>query len=338
MIDTIYIEHEVRDHPRTRALLDRFPKAQRIPCERYGEVFNIRAQSFRLQKRKPALILARKFDGHVLETPSGYGIGTRRNYYFSHMLNCPYDCRYCFLQGMFQSAHYVLFVNYEDFESAIAERVADTAGEAATFFSGYDCDSLALESVTGFAAHFVPFFGQLDDAWLELRTKSVQLRGFLDRDPLERIVIAFSLAPDAVARRHEHGAPPVARRIEALRRLAEHGWNVGLRFDPLVQHQGFEESYAELFDAVFDAVPSESVHSVSVGPMRFPRAMFETIVGHYPDEPLFAGPLENRGDMVSYSPDLEASLQDFCLERLRERIDPARIFSCAPTLAEEACR
>ena len=90
MIDTLYIENDVAEHPRTQAIAARFAAATRVRCERYGEVFNPRAQSFRLQKRKPALILARKFDRLVLEAPTGYGIGGAHNYYFSHMMNCLY--------------------------------------------------------------------------------------------------------------------------------------------------------------------------------------------------------------------------------------------------------
>ena len=110
-------------HPRTLDLLRQFPGASQIPCQRYTEIFNRKAQSFRLQKKKPALILAAKFDNYILPTPPGYGIGANKNYYFSHMLNCIYDCRYCFLQGMYRSAHYVLFVNYDDFISAIRKKI-----------------------------------------------------------------------------------------------------------------------------------------------------------------------------------------------------------------------
>ena len=53
MFDFIYAEESILDHPRTRALLDRFPRAQLVPCARYGEVFNRTAQNFRLQKRRP---------------------------------------------------------------------------------------------------------------------------------------------------------------------------------------------------------------------------------------------------------------------------------------------
>ena len=142
MFSTLYIEEQIADHPRTRDICARFPQATQVRCERYGEVFNPRSQDFRLQKQKPALILAHKHDRRVPEAPEGYGIGGRNNYYFSHMLNCLYDCRYCFLQGMYRSAHYVLYVNYEDFGNDIDAILNKADNEPCWFFSGYDCDSL----------------------------------------------------------------------------------------------------------------------------------------------------------------------------------------------------
>ncbi len=105
-----------------------------------------------MQKRRPSLILAKKHGRLVHPTPAGYGIGTARDFYFSHMLNCLYDCRYCFLQGMYRSASFVVFVNYEDFFEAALETAGEAPGEDVCFFSGYDCDSLAFEGVTRFIA------------------------------------------------------------------------------------------------------------------------------------------------------------------------------------------
>jgi spore photoproduct lyase len=129
VFNIIYIEKQVADHPRTQDICARFPDATRVECDRYGEVFNPNSQDFRLQKRKPSLILAHKHKGRVLEAPGGYGLGSHRNWYFSHMLNCLYDCRYCFLQGMYRSAHYVLHVNYEDFGTDIDTILAAADGE-----------------------------------------------------------------------------------------------------------------------------------------------------------------------------------------------------------------
>ena len=115
MIETIYIEKKIKNHPRTNFILSKFKKARCIEIDRYGEIFNKRNQNFRIQKFSPDLILAHKESGLVLPAPDGFGIGNSKNFYFSHMYNCIYDCRYCFLQGMYSSANYVIFINFEDF-------------------------------------------------------------------------------------------------------------------------------------------------------------------------------------------------------------------------------
>ena len=298
MIDTIYIEEAISSHQRTKEILDRFPKAIQIPCGRYGEVFNPKAQNFRFQKKNPALILAEKFDHFVLEAPSGYGIGSEHNYYFSHILNCIYDCRYCFLQGMFRSAHLVCFVNYEDFEAAISEKIKKH--QNAHFFSGYNCDSLALESVTHFADSILDFFSYHPKALVELRTKSVQIKSLMDREPIQNCVVAFSLTPEDTAKKLEHGAPSLEKRIEAMVKLQEKGWKLGLRFDPVIYTESLKERYEELFEQVFKKIKVNAIHSVSLGPFRLPKELYERMYRLYPDERLFAGPLEETAGMISY--------------------------------------
>ena len=331
-MDTIYVEDEIRDHPRVLEILARYPKSSVVHCERYSEVFNVRAQNFRLQKKRPALILAKKHGKFVLPTPPDYSIGAAKNVYFSHMLNCLYDCRYCFLQGMYQSANYLHFVNAEDYQTAIIEETALTENGPTCFFSGYDCDSLGLESLTGFAAKFVPFFQMLDPekAWLELRTKSVNIAPILALDPTPNIITAFSLTPDSVARKIEHGAAPIAKRINSIRSLTQQGWNVGLRLDPLISSENFEAEYRELIEQIFAAVADvELVHSVTVGPLRFPTAMYDKITKLYPEEPTLAdfSLVENRETKrISYDAETESRQEDYVVQELLKFLPENRIF------------
>jgi len=333
MIDVIYIEEAVAEYPRTKRILRRFPKASRIRCGRYGEVFNPSAQNFRLQKQRPALILAEKHDGHVLPTPSTYGIGGVHNYYFSHLLNCIYDCRYCFLQGMYRSANYVLFVNYERFVEEMEATLERHEGEPVYFFSGYDSDSLALDSVTEFVDCFVPLLKRHEQAWLELRTKSVSIRPLLKLEAHPRCVVAFSMTPDPIARALEHKAPSVEQRIRAMAQLAEAGWPLGLRFDPLILHEGYQETYAALFEAVFSALPAQAIHSVSLGPLRFPKAMARRIMKLYPEEKLFASPLVREGSMISYPAPVEREMIDYCADALGHYVPDSVFFRCSPEAA-----
>ena len=60
MIEIIYFEESISEHPRTLGIFERFPQATRVPCSNYQEVFNPNGQNFRLQKKKPSLILAQK--------------------------------------------------------------------------------------------------------------------------------------------------------------------------------------------------------------------------------------------------------------------------------------
>jgi len=325
------VEREARAHPRAQRILKRFSKATVIECERYGEVFNRASQNFRLQKQAPALILARKFDNFVLPTPQGYGVGGHHNYYFSHMLNCLYDCRYCFLQGMYRSANYLLFVNYEDFQESMRETLkVHPAGEPVYFFSGYDCDSLALENVSDFATDFIPFMRDNPSAFMELRTKSVNIKPLLQMEPTPNCIVAFSMTPDCVAKELEHGAAPIRSRIASMEKLAKAGWKLGLRFDPLIYHEDYKTVYAELFESVFERVPGEAIHSVSFGPLRFPPAMFEKIRKLYPKERLFAGPLTKDRQMVSYPKAIEDEMAGFCRVQLGRFVPESKFFACTP--------
>ncbi len=327
MFNTIYIEDSARELSLTQDIIGRYPQATLIPCQRYTEVFNRKAQNFRLQKLKPALIVANKFDNFILPAPEGYGIGAKHNYYFSHMLNCLYDCRYCFLQGMYRSANYVLFANYDEFKSAIDKKIKELKGEEVHFFSGYDCDSMAFDPLTHFVKSFIPLFRNNPCACLELRTKSTQIRSLLDIEPIQNIIIAFSLTPTEIANELEHKAPTVNRRLEAIQKLQENGWNIGLRFDPLIYQNDFEDLYDHLFEKVFTQIQLSRLHSVSLGSFRLPKNFFQSLTRLYPDEKLFASPLEESEGMISYKKTLQLALHQHCSKAILRHVPNEKFFS-----------
>ncbi len=329
MVSTIYIEERLWNHPRVEALRKRFPDRRLIRCRHYGEVFNPKPQNFRLQKRNPALIVAEKRKNLIHQAPPGYAIGGEHNYYFSHLLNCPYDCRYCFLQGMFRSANFVWFVNYEAFEREIEEIYRRHRGKPVYFFSGYDNDSLALEPITRFADHFLKLFADLpENAYLELRSKSTNIRPLLKREPLPNVICAFSFTPEAVWRRWEVGVPSVEKRIGAMERLQERGWSIGLRFDPLIYLPNWRDHYRGLFAQIFSRIDPRKVHSVSIGVFRLPRGYYDRMLKLYPTEPLFYGPLAIGAEVVAYRPELEQEMVQFCHRQLRHFLPKEKLFSC----------
>jgi spore photoproduct lyase len=328
MADTVYFESAIKDHPRCLAILKRMPKARQIEIERYNEVFNPKAQNFRLQKQNPALILAQKHAGFVLPAPIGYNVGGQNNYYFSHMLNCIYDCRYCFLQGMYRSAHQVLFINYEDFVDEIRRVSAQHASEPVWFFSGYDCDSLAYEPVTHFIDHHLPEFNKIENAWLEIRTKSTQIRQLLKHPAGERVVVAFSFTDQLTHQHTEHHVPSIQKRIDAMLKLADAGWKLGLRLDPVIYHRDYKNAFEELLKTLFKQLPADQMHSVSLGSFRMPKQNFKIIHDLYPEEKILNQEFELINGMHSYPQHREQELMAFCEAALLQYIPQSAYFPC----------
>jgi len=325
----LYIEKQCRNLPRVQDILKKCADIPHISCDRYGEVFNPKAQDFRVQKKQPGLILAKKHQNFVLPAPPGYGFGNKNSYYFSHLLNCPYDCRYCFLQGMYRSAHYVLFVNYEDFEKEIVETIEGCGGSSSYFYAGYDSDSLALEQYSGFVSYFLHLFKAFPQAYLELRTKSAQIRSLLKHEALSNVVIALSFSPEKVSKGLEHRVPAFSKRIAAAKKLQQAGWPIALRFEPLIFFKDYASEYQRLFEAIFRELDADKLHSVSMGLFRMPKTYFQNIVKHYPDEILFASHYETRQGVTSYPEALEVEILKNCENTLFNYISKKIYYRCA---------
>ena len=329
MIETIYIENQIRQHHRTEEILSKFKKKiDVVYCDHYGEIFNIKSQNFRIQKKKPALVLAKKEGKKLHDIPKSFSIGGKKNYYFSQMLNCIYDCEYCFLQGKHMSAHYLLFINYEDFFIEIEKKIKQNRFEKSYFFSGYDCDSLAFDGITGFVESFLPIFESNKNGILEIRTKSVKIQNILKYKPIDNCIIAFSFTPENISKLIEHKVPSVKKRIDSMKKLAEMGWKIGLRFDPIIQACNFAKIYETLFKNIASNIPKENIHSISFGMMRFPKKMFKKMIKEYPNKKIISLNFKNNNGIYSYSKEVQKKLENIVIKKLKKYMKDVPIYNC----------
>jgi spore photoproduct lyase len=113
-----------------------------------------------------------------------------------------------------------------------------------------------------------------------------------------------------------------------MSKLQEQGWQLGLRFDPIIFQHNYKEQYQSLFEQVFSRIPVNSIHSVSLGVFRLPEKYFKKIHKLYPQEKLFASPLETKNKMTSYKADLEQDMLHYCSELLLNYIPQSKFFPC----------
>jgi spore photoproduct lyase len=319
----IYIEKGIKDAPRTKSILKKFKNPIIIIIDRYSEVFNKKNQNFRLQKKNPAIIIAKKHKNFLLETPSTYSIGRRNNYYFSYMYNCLFDCRYCFLQGMYNSANFVIFINYEDFFNEVRGLDKSEIAKDTTIFTGYDCDSLAYDNITNFSSFLLGYLSEFNDIEIEIRTKSTYLKPFYRRG-LDNIVLAFSFTPEKFSTKYELGVAHFKKRIAALKKVVQFGWKIGIRLDPFVIYTGWEYDYKQLLKILFSIIPRDQIHSVTYGNIRYPKKVFTNIKKIYPEENLFLKFDNNKKNI--YDEDNGELIDSFCKNHLFKYVDNSKIF------------
>ncbi|OGC85446.1 MAG: hypothetical protein A2W07_04515 [candidate division Zixibacteria bacterium RBG_16_43_9] len=173
---------------------------------------------------------------------------------------CPFDCSWCYLKGTFRfrpegikpvikdyakiELHVREFLNVETNSHASLPPEVLNTGEIA--------DSLMWENGHNpFSKFIIPLFESQNKHKVLFLTKSTNIKHLLEIKPHNQTIISFSLNADKVAKKWEKKAPAVSKRIEAASRLAEAGYEIRVRIDPMVPMAGWQESYKQLIDQIF---------------------------------------------------------------------------------------
>ena len=170
---------------------------------------------------------------------------------------------------------------------------------------------------------------QIPNAVLELRTKSTQIRSLLNLEVQSDVVIAYSLSPERIAEEVEHGAPSLAKRVQALKRLQQRGWRIGLRFDPIIWHQEYVQDYQAALKHVFEELDPDRIDSVTLGGFRLPKNFYKTMHKLYPEHWLLNAGLQNNEGMVTYRQEIEAEVLTNVEKMCSEFVTGEKIFSYA---------
>ena len=267
----IYVERRVKNNEYVKKILSKFPKAEIIEINHYKDRFNPYYQSFRAQKKAQSLILAKKEAPFIYEASDLIQKQDKNFFYTTPMLNCIYDCHYCFLQGMYPSSNLVLFVNFEDFFDEV-EKVYKKLGNLFLSIS-YDTDILAVENIFGVTKIWADFVKN-KNIKLEIRTKSINVDGF---DYQKNLIFAFSLSPEVVIQRYEKYTPNLNARIKAVKKVINKGFKPVIVFDPIIKIPNFKEVYKKFIDKVFSEINYKDIESIVYGTFRMNSTQFKTI-------------------------------------------------------------
>jgi spore photoproduct lyase len=237
--------------------------------------------------------------------------------------NCPVDCSCCYLQKYLNEGPIKVV---DDIDALMREVRSNIEREPHRLFriGTWELgDSLALEEKSGQAAGLIRGFSELENAILELKTKSDSVDTILDIDHRQRTVVSWSLNTEYVIDHEEHGTATLERRIEAMSRVADAGYLVGAHFDPMILHDGWEDGYKRLLSMVFEAVPPERFAWISMGSLRFNPEMKKMMENNFPESRLTSAEMVPGDDnKVRYVKPLRIGMYKHLYNELRRYTGP----------------
>lgn len=320
----IYVEEEARNYPETLSILNHFKGAVIIPIKHYKDVFCRGQQNFAMEKQSPSLILAVKKDNLIYDgSHMCDDFGNENFYYTSSMMNCIYNCEYCYLQGMYPSAHVVVFVNLEDIFSKVEEKL-----EKGTVYLciSYDTDILAMEHILGYGRRWMEFAKKHKNLKIELRTKSSAFDNIQDINPPSNIILAWTLSPQEVVSEFEHGTPSLDARLNSIEKALNKGYNIRLCFDPLLLIHDYKRIYGEFVKEVFTRIHGANVQDVSLGVFRVSKEYLKIMRKNNPYSVIVNYPFEVKDGSCSYNEEVRSNLINYVSGEVKKYIDEGRIF------------
>jgi spore photoproduct lyase family protein len=261
-VQRIYLEPGVRELPRGREVLARFPSAeqvevpshQRIPAL-YGEADNAEAWN---RVKGSTLVLGVKKTLRFQEN------GRSCDFIPPSAANgCVMACAYCYVSRNKGYANPVtLFVNIEQLCESIRRHAARLGPKAEpnsvdprfwAYDIGCNSDCSADAALSDNVKDLVHLFREVPNAMGTFATKLVN-RELLSYEPRGKTRVRFSLMPHAKAKLLDVRTSPVAERIGAIDDFVAAGYEVHLNFSPVVLAEGWQEEYARLFEEVADRI------------------------------------------------------------------------------------
>ena len=299
----IYVEKKVLDYKHTQRILKMFPNADIVLIEHYKNIFDKNLWG----KVEKSFILAKLDWNSILKAPDGYGHNNKTSYFLKTSIGCIFDCSYCFLKWAFKNEIPVYFLNYEDIKKEIIwfvqlkhnalleEKKAENDYELKVkknisykdkiwFYSSDWSDILWMNAISWFLEEFVPFFENLENTMMEIRSKSWNIKPILDLWFVpQNTEFAFSLNPQKLIDKYEKWTASLENRINAINTLLEKWYKVWLRFLPLLPVKNYQKIYTDFVDEISKRIDITKISSIFVSWLLYTKDDYKIMLKKYPN-------------------------------------------------------
>lgn len=238
----IYYEKEIIKYPLGQKLMEQYKEVSKIVIENHNNIEEMRKkQNSEFPDMKRNLIIGVRKTHKFVE-----------NYKTSDYLvpytssGCTAMCMYCYLVCNYNKCAYLrLFVNREQMLEKII-KTAQKSEKQLTFEIGSNSDLVLENTITGNLVWTIENFTNTEKGFLTFPTKFDMVDEILPLQHNGKIIIRMSVNPEEIINKVEFGTSRLKGRIEALNKLAEAGYKIGILIAPVILVENWKELYTEL--------------------------------------------------------------------------------------------
>ena len=244
---------------------------------------------------------------------------------------CPAHCQYCYLAGSLSGVPVVKV--YGNLPQILANlKNYEQEGKDTTYEVSCYTDPLGIEHLTGSLAECIRYFGTRDNAYLRWVSKFDRVDELLNLPHNGHTRCRVSVNADPISHSMEGGTASVTQRLQALRKLARHGYPIGIVLAPIMPIADWQQHYSNLFEQIAEALDIDCNLTFELITHRFTPKSKEILQTWYPKSKL---DLEenNRsqkrnkfgGVKYVYHRDTMDELKEFIQEQIDSLFPQARI-------------
>jgi spore photoproduct lyase len=242
--DKIYFEPEVLDYELGHQLKEQFHDTEWQPIENHNNIEELRKkENSEFASMKQLLI-----------------IGTRKTHKYTenHKVSdylvpytssgCTAMCLYCYLVCNYNKCSYLrLFVNREQMMDRLI-RTSNKSDKEFTFEIGSNSDLVLENTITGNLPWTIENFLKSKKGKLTFPTKFNMVEPMLPLSHQGRVIFRMSVNPQQIISSAEVGTASLKHRIEAINKMVEADYKVGILIAPVIMLEDWKALYTELLD------------------------------------------------------------------------------------------
>ena len=254
----IYYEPGIREYTLGKELLTKFSDIPQFIIENHNNIPEMRnKENSEFGKMKHNLIIGTRKTHKYVE-----------NHKISDFLvpytssGCSAMCLYCYLVCNYNKCSYMrLFVNREQMLQKII-KTSNQSNKELTFEIGSNSDLILENEITNNLPWTIENFAHSKKGFLTFPTKFDMVDPILNIKGKEKVIVRMSVNPEEIISKIELGTSRLDKRIEAINKLKESGYRVGILIAPIVLTDNWQEIYTSLVETLNEKLSDDVKNDV----------------------------------------------------------------------------